>query len=395
MTIRKLSCHLVALAILGVAGAQAQMPGHGPHPPMPNQRFFFHYQTGAGGDAIPVSVPLEMPSPTAPAELDQVVTLPEPWGPVRLKRYLPRAALEQDVVPDSDPGAPPAILCAIEGATQSYQRWLVADDVQRNQLVSLIGTWRYMSVSDKRERAELYRQFENELTRDPKLIVSRADGGDPVELEVRDGAAHELKPLGCRVTTQVFYPHFRFDQEAGKPTNKSDKRLNPAVLVRIDMDGRTEERWVFAKHPEFRASEADALPYRVVLDCPLDTDRTAPDFVLVTIGRTTHEVWSRHQGRVTVKRAAVGEKIDVPGSRYTFNIARFVPAGRLVEEYGATEGRGAAPALQIEMRTDAGGRASSWLPLGDRRYFKAGADQLVVWFGPEAIVAPAGHGTTP
>lgn len=248
-----------------------------------------------------------------------------------------------------------------------------------------------MSAADEEQRDELFRQFKAELTHDPTLRVSRADGSSPCELAARPGTAHGLDDLGCQVRVRAFYPHFSFDKETHKPVNQSDKRLNPAALVEIEHNGKKEERWVFAKFPDFKGKEAQALPFRVTLDCPLAGKRTTPDFVLVTIDRRAHEVWVRYDGNITARPVRVGERIDAPGSRYDFHIARFVESGRLVEECRPSDTKGAITALQATT-TDASGRPLVvWLELGKKRVISTDKGRLVVSFGPRQIAPAAGR----
>jgi len=278
----------------------------------------------------------------------------------------------------------------VDGPRQHYQLWLIADDFARNRLTSLIGTWRYMAVDNREQREELYRQFENELTRAPALRISKVDddGWRTVPAEV--GALQTLDDSGCTVRVQAFYPDFTFDKETGKPLNQSDARRNPAALVELECDGTKEERWVFAKFPKFEAEPGQALPYRLMLDCPLETKRKTPDFVLVTVDRKIHEVWTRHQNEITSTETAVDKRTDVPGSSYTFHVAKFIPAGRLIEKYEATEARGAVPALQLEAEVAAGRRETIWLEKDKPRVVTMPPGPVVVSFGaPRSPVPPA------
>jgi hypothetical protein len=271
---------------------------------------------------------------------------------------------------------------------------LVADDNERNRLTSLIGTWRYMCVTDQQQRDELYEQFENELTREPRLLVSRGDGTGARRLSVKAGDVHRLDELGCTLRVLKFYPHFGLDKQTSEPVNQSDKRLNPAVLVEIESGGEKEERWAFAKFADFRMQDAK-LPYRIEFDCALEQTRSSPDFAIVTVGGKTHEVWTRHAGERISKQAALNEAVEVVGSQYEFSLARFVPAGRLVEEYRAARGRGATTALRLETTNADGDEVSLWLAIGRERVIQTAQGPLTVSFGPRRAAMPADHIKTP
>jgi hypothetical protein len=388
MALGKLIRCSAALGVLLISGvALAQTSEHHAHPPMPDQRYSLHCRLDGGAEPAVVDVSLNIPTAVAPAELDQPVSVPSLERPLLVKRYLPRARLEQEVVADEGSGARPGVLLSIDGPTQSYQRWLLAGDAKRNRLISLVGTWRYQSVANQNERNELFRQFEEELTRAPVLRVSRLDGSDLRILPAGPGTDQDLEDLKCSVRVLSFYPHFTMDKETAKPANRSDKRVNPAALVEIEHQGRKEQRWLFAKFPDFKATKRENLPYRVTLDCPLEPTGTTPDFVLVLIGGDVHEVWTRFRGAIREQQIVVGEQVSVPGSQYSFRIARFIPSGRLVEQYRPAEGKGGVPALLIDTAGVARSQGLVWLQMGDKRVIDTEAGSLELWFGPEYTTA--------
>ena len=377
------------LALSTLAGAQPA--GHGSHPPMPDQRFYFSCRLEGGKEPTVIEVPLRMPTPTAPADLDQLVRLPKPLGPIHLTQYLPRATLEQMAVPDDRDNAPPAIELSIDGAKQSFQRWLVAGDVERNRLVSFIGTWRYMSVADSKQRDELLTQFKTEFTREPKLVVSRLDGSQSREVPVKVGSATVLEGLGCKISVRSFFPDFAMDNTTHSPVNQSNRRNNPAALLEIEHEGSRQERWVVARFPEYNPSNAQALPFRISLKCPALPKGNTPDFALVTVNRTTHEVWTRNQGKITTSPLAIHQRVDIPGSQYTFQINAYVPRARLAEHYKAAEGGDATPALRIETTDASGSRKPLWLELGKQRLVPTPQGLMVVAFGPRKSRPTGGH----
>ena len=389
----------------------AQPHGHGGHPPMPNQKFYLQCRLESSGGPEQVEAAVDLTTPSAASELNQVVDLPPPLKPIRVMEYLPRAIVEQEVIasPLQSPLSGgtgggvchPAIQISIDGPTQSHQRWLLAGDTERNRLISFIGRWRYMAVADKKQRDDLFVQFKTESTRPPKLIVSRMDRSGAQEVPVKEGLSRSLDELGCRVTVRRFFPHFAMDNETGKPTNLSKKRLNPAVLVDITYQGIQEQRWAFAKFPKFSTGEARNVPIRVMLDCPVDDTSGTPNFALVTTAARDHEVWTRHEGKITARPLALDDAVAIVGSQYNFRVTRFVASGRLVERYrpvaGArfesrtSESRTGVPALKIEITDDVGKRTPLWLELGRSRVISTPKGPLTLAFSPRRTAASGGH----
>lgn len=366
--------------------------GHGFHPPMTDQKLYFQCRPVEvkDKDAKPIEVALRLPPPGTSGDLDQSLDLPAGMGRIRLTRYLPQAELTQEVVAVRDAAAKPALQVAIEGPTQSFQRWLIADDEERNRLISFIGTWRYMSVADKKQRDDLFAQFRDELTRRPTGVISGVDGKHAHKFPAEPGKTQDFDDLGCKVRVRSFFPHYALDDKSHQPVNQSEKRLNPAILVEIEYDGRKEERWVFARFPDFKARGAEQLPFRVALDCPIAKQGTAPDYLLVTLDRSTHEVWARHEGKTTARPIALEEPIDIVGSQYRFSLTRFVPSGRLIEEYHPVTGRGGVAALRIEVHAASEQMVPVWLELGRPRTISCRDGVVAVAFGPQQN-APAAH----
>ncbi|UCG32015.1 MAG: hypothetical protein JSU68_10160 [Phycisphaerales bacterium] len=381
---RLIRCAATLEALLLPGVALAQTSAHHAHPPMPDQEYSLHCRLDGGDEPVMIDVSLDIPTPVAPAELDQPVKVPSLEQPLRVKRYLPRATLEQEMVADEGASAGPGVQISIDGPTQSHQLWLLAKDAQHNRLISLIGTWRYQSVANQDERDELLRQFKEEWTRAPMVRVSRLDGSGLLTLPADPGTTQAFEELKCSVRVLSFYPHFSMNKETAKPENRSEKRENPAALVEIEHQGRKEERWVFARFPDFKAREKESLPFKVTLDCPLEPTGKTPDFLLVLIGREDHEVWVRFEGAIREQPIAVGEKISVPGSQYTFHIAQFIPSGRLIENYRPAEGRGGVPALLVDTAGVASLRGPIWLQMGEMRVIGTEVGPLKLWFGPES-----------
>lgn len=383
---------LLAGGVLAAGGRALAQPGqHGFHPVMPDQTLYFYYRFDGAAEPVAIQVPLSLTSSSAPEELDQLVTVPTPLPPVSVKQYLPKAVLEQRAVRDDGPEAGRVVQIAINGPTQSFHRWLAANDVARNRLVSFIGTWRYMAVDDPRQRDRLLEQFKNELTRGPVVHIQRTDTGRSAEIKAVPGTVSSLPALECTVRVREFLPDFAFDSRTKQPVKKSDARVNPAVKVVVEHQGAREQWWAFAKFPQFQLGSRDRLPFRITLDCPLEKQGNTPDFVVVTVGVDAHEVWTRLGGEVTAKPVSLEKPLEISGSQYTFQLADYVPSGRLVEHYNSRAGPDAVTALRVEMPDAAGASKSLWLELGKQRVLPTAEGLITLAFGPQRRGMAAGQ----
>lgn len=90
-------------------------------------------------------------------------------------------------------------------------------------------------------------------------------------------AAHSNQAY--RVTVLRRVPDFTIDTATRVVQSRSDKMLNPAILVRVAGSGPTAERWLFARYPDFdmdamsgHSNPADAPPfkmkYKVMISAP-------------------------------------------------------------------------------------------------------------------------------
>ncbi len=382
---------LAACLACSVAVAQ-HSAGHGVHPPMPDAKLFVHARAAeAPSLSAFVDVPLKIRSASSSQELAQAITLSDPPVAIRAVRYLPSGALRQDVSSDESGKSPPAIEVSIEGPSQSFRRWLLADDPERNRLISYIGTWRFMVVPDPGERDTLFKQFETELTRTPSVRIIAAGGDSWRELPLEVGQLQSIPELNCTMQVREFFTDYAMDRTALTPSNQSDRKKNPAAFVEIEYEGVKEARWVFAKFPDFTPAGGQSLPFRIVLDCPIEAGANTPDFAVVYVAGGGHEVWTRASGKTTATAAQADEKINIPGSQYAFRLLRTLASARLTESYTeAAPGKGSA-AVEFEYPSADGIAARVWLGMGQFRRIATSQGALLLGFDDRAGPQTSAH----
>ncbi len=377
--------------VLAVPFAAAQHPGMDMHPLMPGRQLFVRCEIPGLSPPGKVEARLAIDSASEERALDQLLHLPAPAEPIRLLRFLPNGVLEQECKPTNDKEGRPAVELLIEGPTQSFRRWLIADDQERNRLASFIATWRFMAVADDAKRDELFQLFKTEFTRDPVLVVSRSDGGERRETALTLNKPWKPDGIACTITAREFLPDYAIDRSGRKPVNQSDRRRNPAALVDIEMDGRTESRWVFARFPEFSKQKEQSLPVRVSMECAIEGANDTPDFALVAVGESRMELWTRSQNTCESAAVVVGDEIAVTGSPYKFRIAGFVPRGTIEERYARGERSKGVPALEIEYSNEKKVASRTWLPLGHHRTILTPTGSMIVSLNVQGGADAMGH----
>jgi hypothetical protein len=362
------------------------------------EKLYFECKLEVKGKEHKVEVPINLLSPQLPARPDQEVKLPLGFPPIRLVQYLPWAKLKQSLVGDQGPFAGPAMIIDITGPELSYQRGLAVNDPVRNRMTSLIGFWKYFAASDQKDRDRLFKEYENELTRDPRLIVGRLDMGAAAEIPAEVGSTQVLKDLGCTIRIKAFYPTFVAGQNAPpESTSKPVKRLNPAVRLEIEWDGNKEEWLVFSRFPEFNRTGEKKAPYTVRLDCPYEHRQRVPHFALVTIGKKRHEVWTRVGGKTTSRPLGPEDKVPIPGSKYTFRLSSFSPEARIKEDYELTKGKLGSTVLKARTTGIQGEPTTIWLRYARPRTVHTKVGPMHLLFGKrvprtQQPSMPHGHG---
>jgi cytochrome c biogenesis protein ResB len=104
-----------------------------------------------------------------------------------------------------------------------------------------------------------------------RLLVSWPEQNLTNAFPVLVGRRHEVRSRAAPHTNLAFTiailrqePDFFIDAATREVGSRSAEPNNPAVLVSVTGEGRTTERWVFARFPDFdaRSSAADKVPLR-------------------------------------------------------------------------------------------------------------------------------------
>lgn len=159
----------------------------------------------------------------------------------------------------------------------------------------------YWNESDVRVRTEATPE-EHVVTW--KLAAAPGDG-EAVALKV--GEEREVGG-GIRISAAAFFPDFSYDGKKKQATTRSDLPKNPAIELGVTYpDGRTERRYLFAKHRDFdtagSGNGALAFTYRYV---PAEE---APEREVALIG-STREVLDYRKGQLATRQPAPTRPTD-------------------------------------------------------------------------------------
>ncbi|MBI4564691.1 MAG: cytochrome c biogenesis protein ResB [Planctomycetes bacterium] len=103
------------------------------------------------------------------------------------------------------------------------------------------------------------------------LVTFEADGASPQETHVEPGGSYALGEARYQLAVLSYFPDFAYDSERREGYTRSSTPGNPALRVslRDSRSGDVEERWLFAKMPDYggthgRGSSGVKLSYRHV-----------------------------------------------------------------------------------------------------------------------------------
>jgi hypothetical protein len=81
------------------------------------------------------------------------------------------------------------------------------------------------------------------------------------EFKASAGKKYSLGDTGYSFSVIKYLPHFVFD-ETREAVNLSGQPLNPALLIHIEGKGLSEDRWVFALHPDIHMAGDPDIRFR-------------------------------------------------------------------------------------------------------------------------------------
>ena len=169
-----------------------------------------------------------------------------------------------------------------------------------------------------------------------------------------------------------------------------DTELEALLGTMAERDKEAQELGAMPARHAAVAALACAGPGRALLDGGPGAG-TRRDFGVGTVSRCETEVWMRYRGKTTARPFPPGERVRIPGSKYTFRLAKFSPAGRIVEDYELTRARTASPVLRIATVGEKGEETAVWLRFGQPRTLRTQGGLIHVRFGRRGSKGGAGR----
>jgi hypothetical protein len=208
------------------------------------------------------------------------------------------------------------------------------------------------------------------LSEDPSgisLFVDQKDGGAPCRIPLPASVGQEI-PCGPDLVTKVEKFLLRARLVNGELTDVPDVDLNPAAVVEISSDGRTETHTVFSRFPDFdsvHASEkGESLVGKLALDAP---SLVSKPLLAIIFGpdERLHVQLSTAVGREPAVPVSVGQSITLGGLGLALEVQRFLERAKPeIKIQPSAKGRETGKGF-IRLEASLGAKSEShWLGLG-------------------------------
>lgn len=134
----------------------------------------------------------------------------------------------------------------IVGAFSGVQGRLALSEGETRGEFEVDGAWKKLPFKVRLDEFEI---GWNEADQH-RLTVMVADAKVSRTLSVRPGMTYEIPGTGYAVEVARFVPDLYVDRDM-KVASRSDEPRNPAMEIIVRHAGNTENRWIFAAHPDF------------------------------------------------------------------------------------------------------------------------------------------------
>jgi hypothetical protein len=204
---------------------------------------------------------------------------------------------------------------------------------------------RFLWESPDQESLERYRESRPEV----HTVIFEKHGCCPrEELAVEPGGKYLLASGKYSLRVLDYQPDFIYDTKARKPSTRSERPNNPALLVAVGSTnpGHEEERWLFAKMPEFGRQHGRQEDW-VDLEYRYAPARVPAAEELIIVGKTS-ELWKLGHGEIENRASLPPESEGIPElSAAGFKIYE---SAREVQVHGTRSKEWKNPVVEIELR---------------------------------------------
>ena len=238
--------------------------GAGPHDAFLKGPWEVMVRVGLDGDTL--HFPIQVKNESKAQLLSQLLPVRKTPVTIRFRHYVPD--LGWDMRCFDDPNGGHVAQLTLQGPNLNQTLWLDAMDPKKRVVSSQIGGIEIKAWQNSRTCESLFR----EIVKPQAVGVLSAwdNAGDmPVESVVTPGDVILLEGARARLTVLRYVPHYSVDKDTKAVVSLSQEPVNPAILVRAEIQGQPHERWVWSRF--------DAPPHQTI-DFPVRVSFSSTQF---------------------------------------------------------------------------------------------------------------------
>lgn len=229
----------------------------GPHDAFLKGPWEVMVRVGLDGDTL--HFPIQVKDESKAQTLDQLLPVRKTPVTVSFRHYVPNLGWDMRCL--DDPQAGHVAQLSLQGPDLSQPVWLDSMNPQKRAVSSRIGGVEIKAWQNSRTSASLFKEI---VMPEAVGVLSAWDGPSdvPVESVVTPGDVIGLKASKVRLTVRRYVPHYSVDKDTKAVVSLSTEPVNPAILVRAEVQGKAQERWVWSRFDEPPHQKID-FPVRV------------------------------------------------------------------------------------------------------------------------------------
>jgi hypothetical protein len=331
---------------------------------------------GMGSRGPAVQIPIDQPP-----RVDKAIAFEAAGQSYTLKilQYLPNAETQTLLVEGADKD-PAAILIEMKQPSPAgmgdemppSQQWLLVDDKTQ---------WAINTPGFSLVAASQYTPPVESAAAGPAkgTLVATIDGKDH-EVDVEKALAAPVPVADGKATLRVinYYEHASVGM-GGKIQDDPARPINPAVVLELTSDGKTETRRIFAKFGDISAMHGGAKEQTVKLSLR-HSGSTQSGMKVVVVPAQDKWVLHEDNGQKLLQQAdlAPGAAVTLKGMPIALTIKTILPHAKPAKQVVAvplTKGAEPQPALEVEV-TGPKGQYRDWLAWSQPATFVAGPSAL-------------------
>ncbi len=296
----------VAASVLGLAGLCAA----GPHDAFLSGPWEVMVRVGLDGDTL--HFPIHVIDEDKAQSLDQLLPVRKSPVTISFQHYVPD--LGWDVRCFDQPDGGHVAQLSLEGPDMKLAVWLYSADLKKRVVSSQIGGIEIKAWQNSQTSESLFQAI---VMPDVVGVLSAWDTASdvPVESVVMPGTVVTLKQSQAQLTVLKYVPNYSVDKDTKAVVSLGIEPVNPAILVRAEINGQPHERWVWSRFDDPPHQTID-FPVRVSFSCTQLGSQREGKYQLLTIAGCEPKMLYASQGRMVLDDVTPETRFSFANSDY-------------------------------------------------------------------------------